>query len=190
MSPAATSWTLEANCVAVLVNVLHGHRAENGAQVAFQGLRRDTLDVVNGLAQELLGGGGDGDVVAFDFDLGHAIHLHRHAFAGIDLRRLHINGQQLQGEHVHLLEHRDDERAAAFDDAKAARLHPCHPARHICACVRKRSRHLVRPDFGVTTGPNGQEDENARLPCRATTMAMAPTFGNSARRGGRFIMCS
>ena len=34
--------------VAVLVNVLHRHRAENGAQMAFQGLGGDVLDLVDG----------------------------------------------------------------------------------------------------------------------------------------------
>ena len=38
--------------VAVLVNFLHRHRAENGAQMAFQGLRGDAFDFINGLAQE------------------------------------------------------------------------------------------------------------------------------------------
>ena len=84
--------------VAVLVNILHGHGAQNGAQMAFQSLRGDVLDFVNGLAQDLLGGGGDGNVVALDFDLGHAVHFDRHAFAGVNLGRLHIDGEQFQRE--------------------------------------------------------------------------------------------
>src|ERR1039457_5508746 len=51
-----------------------------------------------------------------NIDLGHAVHLHRHAFARIDLRRLHINGQQLEREDSHLFVHRPNEPAAAFDD--------------------------------------------------------------------------
>jgi hypothetical protein len=84
--------------VAVLVNILHGHRAQNGAQVAFQGLRGHALDFVNGLAQDLFGGGGDGDVVAFDFDLGHAVHLDRHALCWYKPRAFDINGEQFQRE--------------------------------------------------------------------------------------------
>ena len=105
--------------VAVLVNILDGHRAENRAQMAFERLRRDVLDLIGGLAEELLGRGGDGDVVALDFDLRHAVHTHRHAFAGINLRRLlHIDRQQFQRKNVHLLKHRPDEHAAALDDAE------------------------------------------------------------------------
>ena len=101
--------------VAVLVNVFHRHRAQDRAQMAFQRLHGDVLDVLRVFAQELLGGRRDGDVVTLDLDLRHAIHAHRHAFAGIDiLLLLHVNGQQFQRELVHLLDHRDDERAAAF----------------------------------------------------------------------------
>ena len=105
--------------VAVLVNFLDRHRAENRAQMAFERLRGDVADFVGALAQKLLRRRADGNIVALDLDLGHAVHLHRHAFAGIDLRRLHINGQQFQREDVHLLENRPDERAAALDDAEA-----------------------------------------------------------------------
>ena len=105
--------------VAVLVNFLDGHRAENGAQMAFQRLRGDVADFVGGFAQKLFRRGADGNVVALDLDLRHAVHLHRHAFAGVNLGRLHINGQQFQREDVHLLENRPDERAAALDDAEA-----------------------------------------------------------------------
>jgi hypothetical protein len=105
--------------VAVLVNFLDGHRAENRAQMAFERLHGDVFDVVGALAQELFRRRGDGNVVALDLDLRHAVHLHRHAFAGIDFRRLHINRQQFEREDVHLFEHRPDERAAALDDAEA-----------------------------------------------------------------------
>ena len=107
--------------VAVLVNVLHRHRAQDRAQMAFQRLHGDVLDVLGVLAQELLGGGGDGNVVALDLDLRHAVHAHGHAFAGIDvLLLLHVNGQQLQRQPVHLLDDRDDEGAAALPDPEAA----------------------------------------------------------------------
>ena len=144
--------------IAVLVNVLHGHRAENGAQVAFQGLGCDTLDFVNRLAQHLLGRRGNRDVVAFDFYLGHAVHLHRDAFAGIDFRRLHINGQQFQRKPVHFFKDGDDECAAAFDDAKSAR--PNRAIRlDISVLASGNDEDLVRPHFGVAAGPNGGEEE-------------------------------
>ena len=74
--------------------------------MAFQRLHGDVLDVVGAFAEELLGGGGDGDVVALDFDLRDAVHFHRHAFAGVNLRRLHIDGQQFEREDVHLFDDR------------------------------------------------------------------------------------
>ncbi len=114
--------------VAVLVNVLDRHRAENGAQMAFEGLRGDVLDFVDGLAQDLFGGGGDGDVVALDLDLRHAIDFDRHAFAGIDLGRLHVDGEQFERKNIHLFHHGHDKRAAALDDAEAAIVRRCRPA--------------------------------------------------------------
>ena len=39
--------------IAVLVNFLDGHGAQNGAQMAFQRLRGDVADFVGGLAEEL-----------------------------------------------------------------------------------------------------------------------------------------
>ena len=131
--------------VAVLVNFLDGHRAENGAQMAFERLRGDVADFIGALAEKLFRRGADGNVVALDLDLRHAVHLHRHAFAGIDFRRLHINRQQFERQDVHLFEHRPDERAAALDDAEAdlrAVLAPVFDAGH--------DQHLVRADLGVT----------------------------------------
>ena len=88
--------------------------------MAFEGLGGDVLDVVDALAQELLGGGGNGDVVALDLDLGDAVHLDRDAFAGVNLGGLHIDGQQFQRKDIDFLEDRPNEHAAAFDDAEAA----------------------------------------------------------------------
>ena len=72
--------------------------------MTFQRLHGDVLDVIHAFAQELFRGGGDGDVVAFDLDLRHAVHLHRHALASIDFRCLDINGQQFQRKHVHFFD--------------------------------------------------------------------------------------
>ena len=83
------------------------------------------------LAQKLFRRRGDGNVVALDLDLRHAVHLHRHALARVNFRRLHIDGQQFQREDVHLFDDRPDERAAALDDAKAdASCRP--PAHDVC----------------------------------------------------------
>ena len=92
--------------VAVLVNFLHRHRAENRAQMAFQRLRGDVLDFVRRLAQKLFRRRGDGNVVALDLDLRDAVHLHRHAFARVNFRRLHVDGQQFERKDVHLFDHR------------------------------------------------------------------------------------
>ena len=150
--------------VAVLVNILDGHGAQNGAQMALQGLRGDVLDFVDGLAQELLGGGGDGDVVALDLDLRHAIHRaparlcwYRHP------ARLHINGQQFQRQDVHLFEHRPDEDAAAFDDAEADVAHRAVRINHAVFAAGD-DQHLVGADLGVAAGPDAQEDEDDNRP--------------------------
>ena len=123
--------------VAVLVNFLHRHRAENRAQMTFERLHGDVLDVVDALAQKLFRRRGDGNVVALDLDLRHAVHLHRHAFARINFRRLHINRQQFEREHVHLFEDRPDEAAAALDDAEADLARRAVRLRSSCACCRK-----------------------------------------------------
>jgi len=67
--------------VAVLVNFLDRHRAENRAQMTFERLHGDVFDVVHALAEELLRRRRNGNVVALHLDLRHAIHLHRHTFA-------------------------------------------------------------------------------------------------------------
>ena len=145
--------------VAVLVNILDGHRAENGAQMAFQRLRGDVFDFIDGLAQNLFGGGGDGNVVALDLDLGHAVHFHRHALAGIDLRRLDVNGQQFERKDVHLFQDRPDEGAAALDDAEAATLRGAIRL-DVSVLAPGDDQHLVGADLGVAAGPDEDEDKN------------------------------
>ena len=65
----------------------------------------DVLDVIDPFAEELLGGGSDGDVVAFDFDLRDAINPNRHAFAGVNFGRLDVDGQKFKGEEIDLFDH-------------------------------------------------------------------------------------
>src|SRR5262249_49361389 len=97
------------------------HGAENGAQMAFEGLHGDVFDVVNGFAEKLLGGGGDGDVIALHFDLRDAVHAHGNTFAGVNFGRLDIDSEQFEREDVVFFQHGNDESAAALDDAKPAR---------------------------------------------------------------------
>ena len=82
--------------VPVLVNLFHGHGAQDRAQVAFQRLHGDVLDFVGAFAEELFGRGRDGDIVTFHFDLRDAIDFHRHAFAGVNFGRLDVDGEQFE----------------------------------------------------------------------------------------------
>jgi hypothetical protein len=140
--------------VAVLVNVLHGHGAKNGAQMAFQRLSGDAFDFVDALAQNLFRRGGNGNIVALDFDLRHAIDFDGHAFARINLRRLDIDGEQFQRENIDLLEHGHDKRAAALDDAKSTAQHRAVGLDEL-VLAPGNDQHLVWADLGVTAGPNG-----------------------------------
>ena len=144
--------------VAVLVNLLHRHRAEDGAQMAFKRLRGDVADFVGVLAQELFSRGSDRDVVPFDFDLRHAVHLHRHAFAGVNFRGLHVDGEQFEGKNVHFFHHGVNERAAAFDDAEAARFDRSVRV-GIAMFFPGDNEHFVRANLRVTAEHNGDADD-------------------------------
>ncbi len=123
--------------------------------MAFERLRGDVADFIGAFPQKLFRRRADGNIVAFDLGLRHAIHLHRHAFARINFRRLHINGQQFQRQDVHLLENRPDERAAALDDAEA-------DLRAILLTVfdAGNDKHLVRADFGVAAEHHVQQQKD------------------------------
>ncbi len=127
--------------------------------MAFQRLRRHALDLVDGLAQNLLGSGGDGYIVALDLDLRHAIHFDRHALAGIDLGRLHVDGEQFEGKDINLFKNGPDERAAALDNPEAARLHGAVRLDKFMFVARD-DQHLIGADFGVAAGPYGGQQEN------------------------------
>ena len=142
--------------------------------MAFQGLGGDVFNVVDCFAQDLFGGGGDGDIVALDFDLGDAVHLHRDAFAGVNLGGLDINGEQLKGEDIDFFDDRDDERAAALDDAEAA----CADSAirlGVFAFPAGDDDYLVWPDLGVAAGPDGGEKEEDDDNCHC---------GNNLNTGG------
>ena len=145
--------------VAVLVDLLDGHGAENGAEMPLERLHRDVLDVVRALAEELLRGGRDRNVVAFDLDLRDAVNFHRHALARVDLRRLHVDGHQFQLEDVHLLEDRPDEDATALDDAEAHVTRGAVGVDHVPLSARD-DEDLVGSHLRVAAGPDAGEDEN------------------------------
>ena len=87
--------------------------------MTFQGLHGDVFNRLGVLAEELLGGSRDRDIVALDLDLRDAINPHRHAFAGINiLLLLHIDGQQLQRKDIDLFVHRPNEHASSLDNAE------------------------------------------------------------------------
>ncbi len=80
------------------------------------------LAVLRRLAQELLGGGQDALAVRAHLELRHRLHLHRDALIGIEiLLRRDIERHQLQREQLRFLHERDDQRAAARQDALATR---------------------------------------------------------------------
>jgi hypothetical protein len=145
--------------VAVLVNLLDRHRAENRAQMAFHRLHRDVHDRGGILAQELFGSGGDGNIVALHFDLRHAIDFHRHAFARVNLRRHHIDGEQFKRKDVHLLNDRKNERAAALHDAEAARVLRTVGVHHSILAAGN-DEHFVRANLRVTARPDQRENED------------------------------
>ena len=173
--------------IAVLVNFLHRHRAENRAQMTFERLHGDVFDVIDALAQKLFRRRGDGNVVALDLDLRHAVHLHRHAFAGVNFRRLHINRQQFERKHVHL-----------FDDGQTNVPPPLTTRKPTSARVPSASddrvfaagndEHLVRADLGVAARPDdGENEEDEQERAGAENDRHPGNVTASARMGDRFM---
>src|ERR1039457_6353279 len=126
--------------------------------MAFQRLHGDALDFVGALAKKLFRGRGDGDVIALDFDLRDAVHLHRHAFADIDFRRLHINGENFQRQDVHLFIDRPHEAPAALDDAEADFARGAVGIKDL-ALAPGNDEHLIGADLRVAAGPDAGKDE-------------------------------
>jgi hypothetical protein len=180
MSPAATSCTFCAKGIAVLVNVLDRHRAEDRAQMALERLHGDVLDVLGALAEELLRRRRDRNVVAFHLDLRHAIDAHRHAFARINFGRLHVDGEQLEREQVRHLDDRQDERAAAFHDAEAARERlPFRVQEDMLAAGD--DEHLIGADLRIASRPNHRERKMVTTTLMTAT-AIGPRSGRKAAR--------
>lgn len=146
--------------------------------MAFQSLHGHVLDLLRGLAEKLLGRGGDRDIVAFHLHLGHAVHAHRHPFAGVNFGRLHIDGQQLQREHVGLLDDGQDEGAAALDDAETARGAGAVGLDELVPATGD-DEHLVRADLGVAPGDDGEEDEDDKDDSRDDNRDEAGAFEKS-----------
>ena len=122
--------------------------------MTFQRLSGNVAHLVGGLAEKLFGGGADGNVVALHLNLGHAIHLHRYAFARVNFRRLDINGQQFERQDVHLFKHRHHECAAALHDAEAD-----HGAVLEFALMARDDEHLVGTHFGVAAKHHVSQEE-------------------------------
>ncbi len=85
------------------VDLLHREGAEDSAQVACDGLVGDLLYFVAALVEELLGSCADGDVVALDLNLCHAIHLDGHAQLGVHLRRHDVQRDELERHGLYAL---------------------------------------------------------------------------------------
>ena len=146
--------------IAVLVDVLHRHRAEDRAQMAFQGLHGDVLDLLGALAQELLGGGGDGDVVALDLDLRHAIHAHRHAFAGVNLRLLCTSMVSNSSERRSTFSMTGQTKVPPPLTMRKPRICTVPSGSVIAVLAAGDDQHFVRADLGVAAGPDGREDHD------------------------------
>ena len=70
-------------------------------------------------AEEPLGSGAEGHVIALDLDVGHRLHRNGHAFLGVSALDLERNREDVQRKVVHLLEEREAEGRAALDHAVA-----------------------------------------------------------------------
>ncbi len=144
--------------IAILIDVLYRHRTENCPQMAFESLCGDVLYLLGSFAEELLGCRGNRDVVALDLDLCHTVYADRNALAGVDLRGLHVDGQQLQRQDIHLFIHRPDEHATTFYNpetnipGRAVRIHDA-------VLSSGNNQHLVWSHLRVAARPNRHEHE-------------------------------
>ena len=104
-------------------------------------------------------GGRYGYIVPLDLDLCHPIDPHRNSLAGVNLRGVDINGQQFQGQNIHFLNDRNDERATTFDDPKPSGLNrPIQIRKGVFATGN--DQHLIRPHLRVTAGPDRHQNDD------------------------------
>ncbi len=135
--------------VAVAVDILDGHGAENGAQVAFQRLQGHVADLVLRLGEEKLGRSADSRVARVDRDLRHAIHGDRHALARVHAVRHDVDSHDLHQQRIDALDGRPNKRAATADDAVGlAILFPPATRDH---------QHFIRANLAIAVGKNDPE---------------------------------
>jgi hypothetical protein len=104
--------------LAVGVDLFDGQRSEDRSEVAFERLEDHALDLLDGHAEESLGGGAQRHVVAGDLDVGDGIDRDRHAFLGVRTLDLERDRNDVQRQVGDLLQHRDAKRGAASHDAE------------------------------------------------------------------------
>src|SRR5208282_84912 len=89
--------------------------------MAFHHQADQPLAFLGFLGEELFGRGGDGFGIAPYFDLRDRFHGDRHALLGVHiLAGSHVEGHQLEGEFAAGFDHRENDGAAALDDAGSA----------------------------------------------------------------------
>ena len=105
----------------LLHDLFHSELADDAAQVAFHHQADQAFALLRRLGQELFGGGLDRFRIGLDLDLRDGFHGHGDALFGIEiLLRRDVERHQLQRKQAANLHHREDDGAAAFDDAGAA----------------------------------------------------------------------
>ena len=108
---------------AVLVDLLHGQGGNNAAQLAFEDLLDDGLDVLGGLdgvaVAELLHGGKYRVVLIIDHDDGGAGDIDENALLGRRFGDIGGHGDRFQRDHARGFKDRDDEAAAPHQHALA-----------------------------------------------------------------------
>src|SRR5262249_2614514 len=104
-----------------LDDLLDGELADDAAEMAFHDQANEPFELLGPLGQELFGGGADRHGIGLHLELGDGFDGHRNALVGVHtLLRRDVKGHQLERELTAVLEHRQNDRSAAFDNASAA----------------------------------------------------------------------
>ena len=132
--------------LAVGVDLFDRERAEDRAQVAFERLEDDALDLLGGHAEEPLRRAAQRHVVAGDLDVGDRLDRDRHAFLRVGALDPQRNRDDVEREVRDLLEHRHAQRRAAAHDAEAdRRLVALLVDDAVLAAVEDRDRRRAAP---------------------------------------------
>jgi len=132
----------------LLHDLFHRELADDAAQVAFHDQADEAFALLRRLGQELLGAGEDRLLVALHLDLRDRLDGHGHALLRVEvLLRRDVERHQLEREGLEAVNHREDDRAAALDDARAADA--------------VDDERLVRADFAVHLGDESEEHQRA-----------------------------